>query len=456
MIEQSGVERRRLQSGGGNDLISGGGGAGLGGAVGYPLAIYAGPDGGVYGGGSGNDTLIGGAGGDNLIGGGGADFLSGGAGGDSLEGGDGDDRIVNDAGNDTFAGGAGADRLTHEPLGAAGVAFDLSTTGPQNTRTAGVDRVSGVETLVGTAGPDVLRGDAGYNRVTGLGGDDVISGSDSGDSLEGNEGDDLISGDGGHDSIVGGAGSDTAGYGSAPGGVYVVLSGGGEGKSDTAAGIDALHGTENVLGSPHNDSLLGDGAANRLDGGAGNDRIQGGDGPDVLLGSAGSDSLLADDGVRDLVRCGEGRDTVDVDTRDDVGGCEADVADLGRRGVMRLVGAPKVKGRTVRMRLRCPRSAQRGCRGRVTLEERTGRGRKERVWRLGRAYFRRVAPGKVVRLKVKLSKRGVKRLRSKRRLKVTLTVTARDLARNAVSSDAMVVLKQPRRARPRKRARRGR
>jgi Ca2+-binding RTX toxin-like protein len=462
VVEQVGIERHRLESGGDNDLISGGGGVGIGGPVAYPLEIVAGPNGGVYGGGTGNDTLIGGAGGDSLIGGGGADYLTGGAGGDNMEGGEGDDRIVNDVGNDVIAGGPGFDQLTHEPLGDRGVTIDLSVTGAQDTRTAGLDRVGGIEVLVGTSGPDVLRGDAGYNRVIGLAGDDVVSGAGSSDSLEGNDGNDLISGDGGDDAIDGGSGNDTAGYQSAPGGVYVVLRGGGEGASDTAAGMDALHGIENVLGSPYNDSLLGDGGPNRLDGGAGNDRIQGGAGADILRGSGGSDSLFSEDDARDLVSCGDDRDTAEVDVRDDVGeDCEAGTvleADGRRRrlGVMQLVSLPRVKGRTVRMGLRCPRSAERGCRGRVTLEEHTGRGRKERVWRLGRIYFRPVAPGKVVRLKVKLTRRGVKRLRSKRRLKVMLTVTARDLARNRISSDAVIVLKQPRRAKARKQTRRGR
>jgi Ca2+-binding RTX toxin-like protein len=460
VVEQVGIERHRIESGGDNDLISGGGGEGIGGPVSYPLEIVAGPNGGVYGGGRAGDLLIGGAGGDSLIGGGGPDSLSGGAGGDNLEGGEGDDVIVNDVGSDAIAGGSGTDRLTHEPLGAQGVAINLAVTGAQDTRTAGADRVSGIEVLVGTNGPDVLRGDGGYNHVLGLGGDDVVSGNGSTDTLVGGEGNDLLSGDGGDDVIDGGPGSDTAGYAASPGGVFVVLRGGGEGASDTAAGMDALHGIENASGSPYNDSLLGDGDANRLDGGEGNDRIQGGGGADALIGAGGDDTLLSEDDARDLVSCGAGRDTAEVDARDALGeDCEAGTVlePNGRRrrlGVMLLIGRIRVVKRHVRMRLRCPRSAYQGCRGRVTLEERTGSGRRERVWRVGRAYFKPVAPGAVVRLKIKLTKRSIRRLRRGKRLKVLLTVTARDLGRNRISSDARVTLKRPkpsRRSKPRRR-----
>lgn len=64
--------------------------------------IYVGKAGGVYKGGSGNDTLNGGAGNDTLYGG---------ADNDKLYGNEGDDTLVSGSGNDYLYGGAGKDKL---------------------------------------------------------------------------------------------------------------------------------------------------------------------------------------------------------------------------------------------------------------------------------------------------------------------------------------------------------
>ena len=60
---------------------------------------------------------------------------------------------------------------------------------------------------------------------------------------------------------------------------------------------DTLTSVENLIGSNFNDSLTGDGGANRLDGGLGNDLLTGGLGDDFLIGGLGDDQLTGGDGI---------------------------------------------------------------------------------------------------------------------------------------------------------------
>jgi Ca2+-binding RTX toxin-like protein len=56
-------------------------------------------------------------------------------------------------------------------------------------------------------------------------------------------------------------------------------------------------GIENIIGSAHNDWLIGNDGVNRIEGGAGNDHIEGRAGDDVLAGGAGADWLDGGDGI---------------------------------------------------------------------------------------------------------------------------------------------------------------
>ena len=75
-------------------------------------------------------------------------------------------------------------------------------------------------------------------------------------------------------------------------GVTVNLSNGAA-QNTRGAGTDTLiFGTiENLLGSMHNDVLIGDGADNVLIGLAGNDILNGGDGNNLLLDDVGDDII---------------------------------------------------------------------------------------------------------------------------------------------------------------------
>ena len=107
------------------------------------------------------------------------------------------------------------------------------------------------------------------------------------------------------DTIVATQGSgDTVDYASALSGIRVDLSKVGTsqdalfttgGPANGAAG-DKLSGIENIIGSDHNDILLGDSLGNVLYGGNGGDILNGNGGDDVLIGGLGNNTLVGGTG----------------------------------------------------------------------------------------------------------------------------------------------------------------
>jgi Ca2+-binding RTX toxin-like protein len=71
-----------------------------------------------------------------------------------------------------------------------------------------VDRLAGIENVVGTAGSDRIAGSAGANRLKGLAGNDRISGLGGNDLLDGGAGRDMLAGGGGTDTLRGGPARD--------------------------------------------------------------------------------------------------------------------------------------------------------------------------------------------------------------------------------------------------------
>ncbi|WP_372395100.1 calcium-binding protein [Azospirillum sp. HJ39] len=264
-----------LKGGGGNDVLIGGDGIDIADYSAETAAISIDlQTGEVHHGGwmadrlSGIETILAGGGNDALAGDGGDNRLSGGAGDDSLSGGSGDDVLDGGSGADTLDGGAGIDTATYA-ASAAGVTVDLAA-GTGTGGDAEGDRLTGVETVTGSAQGDRLTGDAGANR------------------LDGGAGDDLLAGAGGADTLVGGEGTDSADYSASGAGVAVDLAAG-SGVGGDAEG-DVLAGVENLTGSAQGDRLTGDGGANALDGGAGADTLAGGEGADTLTGGEGVDT----------------------------------------------------------------------------------------------------------------------------------------------------------------------
>ncbi len=299
----------------------------------------------------GANRLWGGGGDDTLVGLSGNDWLYGEAGADRLSGSGGDDVLAGGAGADTFTYGGAADSSVANPdrivdfSGSGGDGDMLSIPGKRFigsaafTGTAGEVRYAqrgadtgndtgddytdvlvdldgdgaaelmitlvGLHRLVtadftlfteyrmpseGTAGADVLVGDARDNVLRGLAGDDVLVGQAGADTLDG------------------GSGDDTAAYADSDAAVQVDLdagtASGGHAQGDTLTSI------ENLRGSAHADVLRGDGSANRLWGGAGDDRLVGLGGHDRLYGEAGADRLFGSAGD-DVLEGGAGADVLD-------------------------------------------------------------------------------------------------------------------------------------------------
>jgi Ca2+-binding RTX toxin-like protein len=234
------------------------------------------------------------ASGDRLIG---FENILGSAFNDTLTGDNGDNSLTGGMGNDVLRGGAGADFLdggagtsdTVSYVGSvAGVYVGLSANQFALFGDADGDQIFGFENIIGSDVGDTLIGGAAANIINGGGGDDVIRGS------------------GGNDTLIGGLnaalGGDLASYSDATVGVIVNLAIT-TAQNTLGAGIDVLSGIENLEGSGFNDTLTGDGLANRFFGGIGNDVLSGGlgldtlfgnDGDDTLIGGAGADALFGD------------------------------------------------------------------------------------------------------------------------------------------------------------------
>nr|NKE48777.1 hypothetical protein [Falsiroseomonas frigidaquae] len=290
-----------------------------------------------------NDVLNGEAGADTISGDSGDDLLDGGDGNDTLEGGDGNDTLLGGEGNNDLAGGGGLDVVDYSAAVASSVVFgtlsqELSRYDAEVCR-MGEDTLSGIETLIATAGSedhvdgsgetdrrvevdlglgtlaligtettsmtvtgfehaeggalnDLLVGSAGTNILSGGAGADTLRGLDGDDSLNGGNGNDLLVGGAGNDTLEGGSGLDTADYSASLAAISINFA------TSTHTGGDAegdvLNSVEGVIGSALDDVLAGGVGVEMLSGGAGNDTLAGGGGADTLQGGAGNDVFLID------------------------------------------------------------------------------------------------------------------------------------------------------------------
>jgi VCBS repeat-containing protein len=213
-----------------------------------------------------------------------ANVINGGAENDMLSGLGGDDVLQGNAGDDSLDGGEGSDTASYRDA-ASPITVNLTLTAPQATRGAGLDRLTSIENITGSAFNDTLSGDDGANVIEGGAGNDLLDG---------------------------GSGIDTVSYAGAESSVTVNL-GVRTAQNTIGAGSDTLANFENLLGSSFDDVLLGDAFDNLIAGGAGNDRILGaqgndalvgGDGDDILQGGVGADTFLFDkvsNGAVDIV-----------------------------------------------------------------------------------------------------------------------------------------------------------
>ncbi len=161
-------------------------------------------------------------------------------------------------GDDTLIGAVGGNETVSYEHATDYVTVDLSITTPQDTHGAGLDTISGFETVRGSAYDDVLTGDGNSTLEGGLGGDDLIGQA---------------------------GGSDTASYQHAASGVVVNLADPDQNTGEAAG--DTFTNIPNLLGSRFNDILIGDINNNVLNGFGTQ-----GNGSDVLTGAGGADTFV--------------------------------------------------------------------------------------------------------------------------------------------------------------------
>jgi Ca2+-binding RTX toxin-like protein len=149
------------------------------------------------------------------------------------------------------------------------------------------------------------------------------------DVLNGGDGDDQLKAGDGADVISGGAGTDTF---LVMGGTWTVSLDDVANDGVSPAVANVRPDVENITGGIFGDTLTGSAAPNVLRGGGGGDKLDGKGGADSIFGEGGDDTIAARDGAADTIDCGDGNDTVYVDTQEDgVFDCET---------VVRPAGAP--------------------------------------------------------------------------------------------------------------------
>ena len=320
-----GAAANTIDGGAGNDTLDGGAGADTASyasaASGVTVNLAIGAAQNTLGAGidmlSNFESLLGSAFNDTLTGDGGANTLSGGNGDDALSGG---------AGNDTLDGGGGNDTASYAAA-ASGVTVSLAVGTAQDTFGAGIDTLSGVEILLGSAFGDTLTGGVG---------NDTLAGGAGNDTLDGDSDHDLLAGETDDDTLIGGTGDDT----------YVVntisdtiteLSGEGIDTVLTSVGYILQDNVENLvatavagvfvlgIGNALDNVMTGGASIDLFSGGDGNDTLTGGGGDDTLEGGGGSDTLHGGTGNNTL-HGGTGNDTLDGGAGNDVfnGGTELD------------------------------------------------------------------------------------------------------------------------------------
>jgi Ca2+-binding RTX toxin-like protein len=198
----------------------------------------------------------------------------------------------------------------------AGYAVDLTVTnlavgGPHVVLAAALS----IENVIGSQGPDTIRGTDLANRIDGQAGDDSITAAGGADTLTGGFGSDTVSGGFGSDLFVfvdlsasgiaetdtlfDDGGVDTLDFSQLGQGVNVIIDPARPGTllAGTGGGLlqvedPAKARYEQVIGTDFNDLFQGSPEADTLIGGEGNDIFIDGDGDDLLDGGPGDDGYI--------------------------------------------------------------------------------------------------------------------------------------------------------------------
>ncbi len=236
---------------------------------------------------------------DSLTGGAADDVLDGAGGDDTILGGEGDDRLIGGAGNDVIDGGLGVD-IADYSTASAGVTIDIFNDVFMDGD-GGVDTVTNVEGVMGSAFDDDFIGSIGDDMLFGGAGTDRLNGRQGADMLAGGDGSDVYFVDDVGDVVI-----ETAGGGdrdrvntivdmTIPDNVeFLVGANRFEALTLTGSdGFDRITGTNLIFAG---DVIMGGGSADRLVGLVGDDQIFGGDFADRIFGNSGDDLIVGGDG----------------------------------------------------------------------------------------------------------------------------------------------------------------
>lgn len=369
-----------------------------------------------------------------------------------------------------------AQRVSCSPAAITALSVDLGD---------GNDRLSG-----GVLLPFAVHGGLGSDQISTFAGNDAVDGGPGSDTIETGWGDDAIDGGEGGDTISGGYGDDTVVYATRTAAVSVSLD---DLANDGAAGEgdNVRPSIDRAVGGSGNDTLAGDAGGNHLTGNGGDDTLVGAGGDDTLDGGAGTDSfaggtgadtLIARDGAAEALLCGDDADTAEADDTD---GADADCEAVNRDataveaplplpvlppsptgGYGSAIEAPVASigaapatvtaAGVASLRVDCPGAAFEGCAGAIVIETldagsssgkldvtsaRRGGGRPASR-RLGRGRFK-VAAGRGATVPVRLYRRAWRNLRSRRSVRVAITVTM-DNATGTTTSVQTVTLRPKR------------
>ena len=249
----------------------------------------------------------------------------------------------------------------------------------------------------------------------------------------------------------------------------------------TPVTIDGGEGADTLTGSTTPDRLTGGPGADTLTGGWGNDTLTGGDAADTIDASYGNDRIFVRDGAIDAVTCGSGTDSGERDADETVGAdCETVVppgvdvpaedpdqagdgsADTGSgdpsitdpiEEIMPVVlpQAPRANPQgAIPVRVHCPRAAAAGCVGTVSvvLADDSGEAaaaRRRTVRKTGRKRFK-LAAGQTKAVPVRLARRAARRLKSRRAVRMKVTVEVEVDGGQVLKSSRIVTVRERRTA----------
>jgi len=192
---------------------------------------------------------------------------------------------------DVVSGGAGFDLVSYlgstAPLNLS--LDDVANDGENcpGPTCEGDDIASDAEWLQGGDKRDTLVGTSGHQ---------VLDGRDGNNTIRGGPGNDLLIGGKGADDFFGGSGVDTVSYSGHLTRVRATLDGIADDGS-LGEGDHIRSDVENLVGSFHNDTLIGDDGPNHLTGSLGDDTLRGLGGNDVLEPDSGTDTVVGGPGL---------------------------------------------------------------------------------------------------------------------------------------------------------------